>query len=710
MTMDDKENAVPEEILRHGSRKPKKPPPVTPKRFTRFFTPRSSISRVTKTTPSKAGRQLREITQQGLNAKSAKFSRSRSPRKTVVFQDIDQLQNAVVTPSMSSKKRKAYLSPESLPFDSSPCKRTCPEENIEECIPSSPPEYVRHNRVLLDRSVSPELRLPPRPIRHISNSNISGETLERSFGGIKITGRGRRRPNCTYWQAHAADFYSRPEDAHLYTGSALPYCTTSCNTNSLIAVGDETGTISIIDTAKDSKHGFSATHLTFQPHANAVMDLAFSSDDTMLATASGDQTSRIIDMHTQRVKYIMHAHSTSVKQVRFQPGNDNVLATSSRDGDIHIWDLRCKGSETLIVETSRPTHVTMASLLTKQYKAFNASPYNSILAAHSSPYPTADEVPSSTRDAAGKDPSTLAVSRNGIVSVTALAFLNSPGRSHLLLSGSEASTTLRLWDIRNRYSRRGPATPLSTTLEPESHSRHRHFGITSLLLNQQGSRIFVLSRDSTVYAYSAAHLINGHAPQLERDFTAKHQRSMADSRKGLGPLYGLRHPKLHASTFYVKAALRPAKDDKVEMLAVGSADGCAVLFPTDESSFPSTEPVLLPSGMNTPLVGPASSPLSTVRPPLRRAASSSLGLSARMRDSIPIYSPGTALIAGHSREVTDVSWTHDGDFVTLSDDHSARLWREGPQARAMRTATDGNSMRAGWGWADVDESWDNDDD
>jgi WD40 repeat protein len=241
-----------------------------------------------------------------------------------------------------------------------------------------------------------------------------------------------------------------------------------------------------------------------------------------------------------------------------------------------------------------------------------------------------------------------------------------------------------------------------------SHSKHRHFGITSLAINEKGSRIFAMSRDNTVYAYSGSHLINGHAPELEQTFATNHGRSVMDGRKGLGPLYGLRHPKLHATTFYVKSALRRATHDKAEMLAVGSADGCAVLFPTDESSFPSpeTRPLSLSSGMNTPIIGPTSSPLNSARPALPRSTSTQF---TRMRDTIPIYNVGTALVEGHGREVTDVTWTHDGDLVTLGDDHTARLWREGEQGRNMRTAKDGNAMRAGWGWADVGAEKDEDD-
>lgn len=195
--MEDQENVVPAEIAHHGSRKPKKPPPVTPKRFTRFFTPRSSMHRVTKSSQSKAGRQLREITQSGLNSRSNK-ERSRLPKKSVVFKDFSDLQNVAITPvsTTSSKKRKAYLSPESLPFDSSPCKRACPAEVQEDHIPSSPPAF-EILPTIHDRSESPELRLPPRPNRRLASANTSGRILERSFADMRLTGRPRRKQNCT---------------------------------------------------------------------------------------------------------------------------------------------------------------------------------------------------------------------------------------------------------------------------------------------------------------------------------------------------------------------------------------------------------------------------------------------------------------------------------------------------------------------------------
>lgn len=194
--MEDQENAPPVEAPQ--DRRTRKPPPVTPKRFTKFFTPRSSINRIVKSSASKAGRQLREITHSGVNIRSNQPARSRSPKKTVIFKGLEDLNNVSITPIMSSKKRKAYASPESLPFESTPCKRTRPEEGQEDHIPSSPPELLedRYAR-FADRSASPELRIPPPQLRRLGASNISGRILQRSFGGLSVTGRGRRKDNCT---------------------------------------------------------------------------------------------------------------------------------------------------------------------------------------------------------------------------------------------------------------------------------------------------------------------------------------------------------------------------------------------------------------------------------------------------------------------------------------------------------------------------------
>lgn len=437
--------------------------------------------------------------------------------------------------------------------------------------------------------------------------------------------------------------------------------------NSLVAIGDEEGGVRLLETDKSSKTSFSRTFLALRTHGNAVLDLAFSPDDLLLATASGDQTSRIIDMMTQTATFTMAGHTSSVKQVSFQPGSSNVLATSSRDGSVLVWDLRCKGQEGPVrglkssLNGDEEKSATQAERNAGCVNAIREAAMQTIL--KSSP----------TRDCPSRSEQQA---RRGEISVTTLAFLP-PGREHLLLTGSEADASVKLWDLRTTHSRRRyGATPLSSTKPPESHISHRNFGLTSMALSGDAARLYTLCRDNTVYAYSTSHLILGHAPELSLNAPSP-RRPCGVEKPGLGPIYGFRHPKLHATTFYVRLALRPAADNKSELLAVGSSDECAVLFPTDERY-------------------------------LSRGQTNSRF--QRLNEDIPVYRHGTPLVRGHSSEVTDMTWTHGGDLVTVGDDVSARCWRgEGPDARDLRIGGETEGRRWGCGWAETPDDWDDDD-
>lgn len=96
-----------------------------------------------------------------------------------------------------------------------------------------------------------------------------------------------------------------------------------------------------MESMKDSSPAYNTPYLAFKPHKNAILHLSFSSEDKYLATASGDQTAAIIDMPTQKIIHNLAAHTSSLRQVTFQPGNDSVIATCSRDGTVTLWDLRC---------------------------------------------------------------------------------------------------------------------------------------------------------------------------------------------------------------------------------------------------------------------------------------------------------------------------------------------------------------------------------
>jgi WD40 repeat protein len=460
-----------------------------------------------------------------------------------------------------------------------------------------------------------------------------------------------------------------------------------------VAIGDEEGHIRLLESAKDGKPKFKDVFLSFRPHSNAVIDMSFSRDDSLLATASGDQTARVVDMTTQRTVSVLAQHSASLKQVKFQPGaaNNSVIATSSRDGSVQIWDLRCKGTQGPVQDI----HVSMdPSSLPTIYSQFSALNYgcivNSIYDAHRPGLHARLQQSAVARDgpSRGELPG-----RVGDVSVTAITFLPE-GQEHMLLTASEANASVKLWDVRClHHTRRKTALPLSCTALPESHNQWRHFGINSLNLSGNGSRLYALCRDNTVYAYSTAHLILGQAPELSTN-TMRRRHHQGDVREGLYPLYGLRHRQLHATSFYVKAAIRPAKADKAEMLAVGSCDGCTVLFPTDERYVEMGQKPLEPE--------------LTMPPRLRRSGS---GASTYLRsnDSIPISENGTPLIRGHEKEVGALTWTSDGELVTVGDDFLVRCWRETRTARKLRMGGEDGGQRWGCGWADIPTQYDEDD-
>lgn len=646
------------------SSRQRKPPSVTPKRFSRFFAPRSSTASRSKSgRQSRSARHLRDITNSAANR--AATGTRRTPKKALNFEQ----ENA---PTSTPKKRKAPTEPESSPIQDSPSRksqRLMPREDTP-----------------VDDLELPQIEEFLPPIHKLRISSPSSHLLHRSFGGFSHWPRRKARLASTT-KHYAAGFHSNPSDVQQF--SALPFVTATCSTNTLTAVGTEEGAVCLIESAKDLPPTMGRLQLTMWPHGNAIMDLAFSADDRQLATAAGDQTSRIMDVPTQETKHYLKGHTSSLKQVRFQPDNDNIVVTSARDGMVQIWDLRCTGvvsefhdERTIYSQPASGPVPSAAQIPNSRHRKWSSNvnmlrPYATFASAHSDAKLVRTFHPDSDLD---KDEKTSR--RRGDVSVTSISFLSS--RPHLLLTASEASTAIKLWDIRANHPRRTGPKPLSQTQYPDSHSRHRHFGVNALALSSDDARLYVLSRDNTVYTYATNHLLQGS--------TVAQTRGVAEAP---GPLYGFRHKDLHATSFFVKMSLRKATMCKPELLAVGSSDGTPVLFPTAEPT-------------------PAAQNRSSSIPSLSSSPSTPLSFSqreTRMADAIPIYESGTALVGGHGgKEVSSVSWNCEGDLATVSDDYSVRFWREDTdEARRLRVNEDNDGRRWGCGWADCGEEWDEDD-
>ena len=648
----------------------RKAPTVTPKRFTKFFTPRASLS-TRGARQSKAGRQLRDITKNGANRR-----RQLLPFKDDISKHIQEDEETI----RPLKRRRTSVHLQSSPPQSSPLKHVEAAGEVSHSLPdfeaASPSASDVDGRPELLESVQPF----PEPIRRLRANGGSRRVLERAFGGYDAVFCGYRgAQHGADWRSETANFVSTPTDVHSFrSGTAIPFCTASCHTNSLVALGDEEGSIRLVDTSPESD--FTRTHINLRVHRNAVMDLAFSSDDFLLATASGDQTSRIVDMHTQQVLCVLSGHGSSVKQVRFRPNDDNIITTSSRDGTVQIWDLRCaeRGS--------------VQSLRVGQRRDLNEDgvPEPSIrYARHGLKVGPAHR---GTKYYGVRAPGTQHSDENA-VSITAIEHLPN-GREHLLITASELSASIKLWDLRNA-GRRDPV-PLSSTPLPESHRTTRNFGVSSMVFSGDGARLYTLCKDATVYAYSTNHLMIGHAPELSSAMSRR--RTLKEPKDSVGPLYAFRHPALTTGSFYVKLALRRAQSDKSELLAVGSGSGSPVLISTDEQYFSAREASTDTLEENNEDEEDDELPSPTSR-------------SDATESPLPVHSLGTALARGHNKEVTSLCFSHQGgELVTVSDDFTARCWRQdGVKAREMRGCGEGGGRRWGYGWAEMDAAWDEED-
>lgn len=719
--------------------KEKKPPSITPRKFNAFFARRSTRSRTIGDTT----RALGAITGSAINRRQRPVKDTPIPLKQPLAAALRGGHEHDDTPRQVKRRKTGHhtppasspLKPPTL-FNSSPCARAVDNsgdrtpnpallsplqslpassqatEDISdfECDHSAADAHDGQDDDDDDRDDPLE---PPSRLTQLTHRGMAAQLLQRQVGSMPRGGRSFLSMPASDWRSETANFSSTHKDIHLTTSHdghprCIPFCAAACNTNSLVAIGDEEGRVRLLDTSPAEK--FSKIHLSFQTHNNAIIDLAFSEDDSRIATASGDQTGKVVDMMTQTPISVLSQHTASLKQVRFQPGAGagSVLATSSRDGSIQIWDLRCHGgpiADTLATERdaglrfSAPRHITSGCAVNSFFAAHDAMPRHQTrsVGLTSTSTATADHADIASR---GEVPG-----RISDVSVTAIHWLPG-GRSHLLLSACEADASIKLWDIRAIHTSRHhrAPTPLGYTAPPTAHTAWRHFGISSLSLSSDATRLYALCKDNTVYAYSTSHMVLGPASsELKRP---RH----APAEQLPGPLYGFRHANFHATSFYVKSALRPSRDGRSEMLAVGSADGSPVLFPTDERYF---DQAMRCAGALT-----ASTDATLTTSHLSRPGSSLSGIvRAAVKEDIPIIrtinevSYGAPLVRGHTKEVGSLAWCRDGSLVSVSDDYLVRCWREGDRgvkARDLRIGGEGEGRRWGCGWASVEEEWDRD--
>ncbi|KIJ70351.1 hypothetical protein HYDPIDRAFT_122064 [Hydnomerulius pinastri MD-312] len=257
------------------------------------------------------------------------------------------------------------------------------------------------------------------------------------------------------------------------------------NRTPILAVASEEGSVIILNTSKRRDWDFEPQRTVFQPHDNGIFDVKWSPDDSMLATASGDKTSRICSVETQATLQVLQNHTSTVKCIAWDPSHRDILSTGSRDGMICVWDLRVASTSTAAGES-----VPMLQ------------PVITINAAHG------QEKPKGGRRKAVPLPR----------SVTSLLYTDT--RTHGLVSGGSFDGILNLWDLRQPApegrSTRSPKKPsvlspfCSSPADPTTfNGSRRPRGISSLCAGSgpTASLLFALGADSRLHTYSSPSLI-----------------------------------------------------------------------------------------------------------------------------------------------------------------------------------------------------------
>ncbi|KAG2370070.1 WD40-repeat-containing domain protein [Suillus spraguei] len=295
----------------------------------------------------------------------------------------------------------------------------------------------------------------------------------------------------------------------------------------LLAVATEQGSIHILDTTKRTEWDCEPARVTLEPHENGIFDVKWNADDALLATASGDKSTRISSVETQQLLSILDGHTSTVKCVAWDPVHRDLLTTGGRDGMLCLYDLRVNNLSDEDEIAARSAVITIA-------------------AAHGQ-----DKVSGCGRHKIRALP-------RGITNI-----LYPDDRPHGLVSSGSFDGILHYWDLRlpsDNSSKRSPKKPaykplFSSTMDPTTFHSARCRGITSMSqgIGPSAGLLFALGADSRLYIYSYPTLT---------------------------PLRTEAHPNLQTNSFYVRLATSPCG----RWLASGSTNRAGSLFLFDISN------------------------------------------------------------------------------------------------------------------------------
>ena len=177
---------TPDISSQESTAKPKQLPTVTPRRFKRFFTPRSSLGKSPTTGSSR--RVLRDITAGGLNSRNLRRTRKASREVEVLEED-----DTEAVPCVSRKRKQVpIVTPATTPGNSSP-SRGSRGTSLGICQDEEDTDTDNDSEASMASSLESDLeddQRPTRPIVRWKQHCFPGQALLRECQGLFKT-RGK---------------------------------------------------------------------------------------------------------------------------------------------------------------------------------------------------------------------------------------------------------------------------------------------------------------------------------------------------------------------------------------------------------------------------------------------------------------------------------------------------------------------------------------
>ncbi|KAJ3074788.1 ribosome biosynthesis protein rrb1 [Podochytrium sp. JEL0797] len=131
-------------------------------------------------------------------------------------------------------------------------------------------------------------------------------------------------------------------DAHRNEGYALDW--SSLNNKYRLLSGDVTGKIYLSHLHSNTK--FSTEPQAFTGHSGSIEDLQWSpAEESVFASCSSDGTIRVWDVRTRnKAQLSWKAHSTDVNVISWNKLTDRLIASGSDSGEFSVWDFRTLSS------------------------------------------------------------------------------------------------------------------------------------------------------------------------------------------------------------------------------------------------------------------------------------------------------------------------------------------------------------------------------